>query len=333
MTWKNSIPFVLALAFGLVAAKIGRDVFTRSHPATGIQTKLVNVVIAREDIEPGSVLSEQDLVMGQTPAENAPKPIFTAVSQVVGRVATVPLVRGLVIVEPMLAPAGTNGGAQALVPAGMRLVTVEVNEWSGVAGLVTPGTHVDVVSTLADDRINQPVTKTVVQNVKVIAVGQRLELPNSQGRKIEKAETAPGRSVTLLVTPRQAEVLEFVSSAARLRLTLRGSTDSAAVVSRTGVSVADLLDRASDVPEWFAAWVATSANTTPALFPTTRPADPPALVITPPSVKPTAPARVRTVEVINGGELTTVHYEQKGVGAGPVLSTTDDQKAIGGSHE
>lgn len=333
MTWKNSIPFVLALAFGLVAAKIGRDVFARSHQSAGPQTKLVNVVIARDDIEPGAVLTEQDLAIGQAPAENAPKSAFPAVSGLVGRVVTVPVVRGLVIVEPMLAPAGAGGGAQALVPAGMRLVTVEVNEFSGVAGLVTPGTHVDVVSTLADDRTNQPIAKTVVQNVKVIAVGTRMDSPNPTAKKSEKVDTAPGRSVTLIVTPRQAEVLEFVSSSARLRLTLRGPMDSAAVVSKTGVSVAELLDRATDVPEWFAAWVASSANVTQASVPTTRPVESPTLVVTPLRVKPTPPAHVRTVEVINGGDLTTVRYEQKDPTPGSVLTTTDTQKAIGGNHD
>ncbi|MFI5378571.1 MAG: Flp pilus assembly protein CpaB [Tepidisphaerales bacterium] len=327
MTWKNWIPFVLALAFGLVAAKIGRDVFARSRHTTETQANLVNVVIARADIDAGAVLTEQDLAMGRTPADSAPKGTFSTVAELVGRVATVPLVSGLVVVEPMLAPAGANGGAQALVPVGMRLVTVEVNEFSGVAGLVAPGAHVDVVATLADGMTNQPVTKTVVQNVKVIAVGQRLDTPNFQGKKTDKTETAPGRSVTLLVTPRQAEVLEFISSSARLRLTLRGPMDSASVNSRPGISVADLLERPAEVPDWFAEWLLQPANTVPVALPSTRPVENPA-VVTPavPRATPVPQPRGRTVEVINGGEMTTVRYEQKGTMPGSAITTTEEER-------
>ena len=334
MTWKNCVPFVLALAFGLVAAKIGRDVFARSRHTTDVQTRLANVVIARADIVPGSVLSEQDLTMGQAPAESAPQSAFKTLQELVGRVPTVGLVRGMVIVESMLAPVGTGGGAQALVPPGMRLVTVEVNEFTGVAGLIVPGAHVDVVSTLADDEHKLRVAKTVVQNVKVIAVGQQLDQLDPQGKKGDKLEAVPSRSVTLLVKPRQAEILQFVGSSAPLRLALRGPTDSVTVASKT-IGVADLLDHHAETPNWLATWLGSQRNTVAVSAPTTRPVDNTFVAVPPvPAVTPIPQPRTRTVEIINGSELTTVRYEHKDLAPGSVLTgTQDEHQPIGGSHE
>ncbi len=334
MVWKNWIPFVLALAFGLVAAKLGRDLLVRSRQAGGVSGSMAGVVVARVDISPGAVLSEQDLAVEKLPEGVLPKSAFKSTSELVGRVATVPVVRGLVIVEPMLAPAGSEGGVQALVPPGMRLVTVEVNEFSGVAGFVSPGNHVDVVSTLADDKTNQPLAKTVVENVKVVAVGQRVDASGTLGKKTEKTEVPPGRSVTLLVTPRQAEIIEFVSSSARLRLALRGQADNAIAASKSGIGMADLLERAAEAPDWFAAWLASPASLPAANGPATRPAREPVLAVEDPVGKPAPRVRIRTVEVINGSELTTVRYEQKDASAGSALTgTQDEHKQIGGNHD
>jgi Flp pilus assembly protein CpaB len=86
------------------------------------------------------------------------------------------------------------------------------------------------------------VARTIVQNVKVLAVGQRLTI-NNAGAKNESAmsaEAAVARSVTLLVKPREAEAIELASSSGRTRLVLRGSFDEG-MRQGDGVSVAELL--------------------------------------------------------------------------------------------
>ncbi|HEV2292513.1 MAG TPA: RcpC/CpaB family pilus assembly protein [Tepidisphaeraceae bacterium] len=60
-----------------------------------------------------------------------------------GRTARGQLLKGQPVLESLLAPMGAAGVLQALVPAGMRAMTIEVNEFSSVGGMVTPGSRVD----------------------------------------------------------------------------------------------------------------------------------------------------------------------------------------------
>ena len=83
-------------------------------------------------------------------------------------------------------------------------VTVEINEITGVAGYLAPGCHVDVIQTLRDDKTGFPTARTLAQNVKITAIGVRHNPQDGDGG---------GRSITLLVTPPQAELMELVQLA------------------------------------------------------------------------------------------------------------------------
>jgi pilus assembly protein CpaB len=145
--------------------------------------------------------------------------------------------------ETVLAPAGSGAGIAALIPPGMRLVPVDVSDQSGVAALITPGSKVDVMVTLHDGE--QPVAKTVVQNVKVQLV-QRQSMRSSSGRvNAGNQELGPVKSASLLVTPEQALKIELANSEGKTRLLLRGGSDMAdsdASINRNG-----LLGKADEV--------------------------------------------------------------------------------------
>src|SRR5947207_2156131 len=79
------------------------------------------------------------------------------------------VVKGQMMFEGLLAGQGVDGGLTALVPHGMRAVSVEVSESSGLAGLLVPGCRVDVIATLKQD--NSQIAKTIVENAKVQAIG------------------------------------------------------------------------------------------------------------------------------------------------------------------
>src|SRR5439155_18696072 len=117
-------------------------------------------------------------------------------------------------------PKGAGGGIQALVPKGMRAITVAVDETSSLAGMLLPGAHVDVVSTLNGGGREDTVALTIVQDVLVQAVGQRM---SAHAGDKDGAQLA--RTVTLVVTPRDAEAIELAGSMGRTRLVLRGAND------------------------------------------------------------------------------------------------------------
>jgi pilus assembly protein CpaB len=203
------------------------------------------------------------------------------------------MVAGQTVLETLLAPAETGAGLQALVPRGMRALTIEVNEMSGVAGQLTPGSRVDVIATLTGvDARQDVVTRTVAQAVPVTAVGQRVAKP-AGAQPAGAAAEAPQvtKSVTLLVTPQQAELIQLVSSAARCTLALRGSRDRESFESE-GVSLSQLRGQVeNELP-------VTPVTVTPATVPVVQVPN----VVKPGDKRP----KTRTVEVIVGGQVKKV---------------------------
>jgi len=208
MNVKKIVPLIGALALGLVAARmVVRLIQSNKAPEqTAAGPRIEKVIIAAHDVSAGSMLADDDLDTTKLAVDSAPAGAFTDSTAVVGRVSAVSLAKGQTIVDSWLAPKGTAAGLQAVIPSGMRAFTIDVNEISGVAGYITPGCRVDIVQTLHDATTNQPVARCVAQNVEVTAVGTRqaagaLDIPHS---------------VTLLVTPLQAETIELASSNGRI---------------------------------------------------------------------------------------------------------------------
>src|SRR5438552_1093667 len=91
------------------------------------------------------------------------------------RSVIVPIAQGEYVLPEKLAGENAGYGLPALIPTGMRAVSVRVNEVIGVAGFVVPGTRVDVLLTGSPSGSGGERTTTVLENVAVIASGQRLE--------------------------------------------------------------------------------------------------------------------------------------------------------------
>src|SRR5688500_4285731 len=223
MNLKTWLPLALAIVLGLIAAKVARDALVRSREGQRTQSKSVKVVVAKGPVTPGQELTADVLTLGAIAAEAPPVGAFTDTAAVVGRVSATAMFPGQPVMDTLLAPTGVGAGLQALVPRGMRAITVEVNETTGVAGMLVPGSRVDVVCTLNGASKDETMAVTIVQDVLVQAVGQRLVA----GRNPDEKDAAPARSVTLIATPRDAEAIDLASATGRTRLVLRGSSDRA----------------------------------------------------------------------------------------------------------
>ena len=275
MNAKTWIPLAVAVVLGLMAALVARKSLLRSHSAQQ-GPKIVTVVVAKASIPPGHELVADDLGLAQIAAQAAPAGTFSNPVAMVGRVTVAPMVEGQPVLPSFLAPRGSGSGLQALVPPGMRAITLDVNEASGVAGLLIPGCHVDVVTTaISQDNPDKSISRTIVQNAQVVAVGQRLSGAKPEGER----DTALSRTVTLLASPRDAEALDLAMTAARLRLVLRGSGDRDDLDDE-GVMLAELRGGASSF--------ASSINL-PSVFGPPQPVTPP-VPVTPPTQPATQPA-------------------------------------------
>jgi pilus assembly protein CpaB len=222
MNMKTVIPLGLAIVLGLFTAFLFRNLANRSAVAP-INSNLVSVVVAKQDVDPGKSLDKDDLMVAKVPAELAPGRVFSDPNQLVGRVPITPLAKGQTIMETLLAQAGMGSGLQALIPPGFRAFTLEVNEFSGVAGMLEPGCRVDLICNINDPKTHESMSKTILQNVKITAIGRNVSPQHPvDGQPLPP----PANNVTLLVTPKQAQTLELATMSSRPWLVLRSGRDN-----------------------------------------------------------------------------------------------------------
>lgn len=180
----------------------------------------VPVVVATQDIAPGAIIDDGMVEVTQKPAESVPARAFPDLTKVIGKVALVSLPVNDPIQEGQVQAKGIDLGLSYVIPSGMRAVTVALDSVIGVAGFLKYGNHVDVLATFS---INEgTITKTVLQNVRLLAVNSEAQQPTVQ--EGTKSKEAP-QTATLLVDPTDAEKLILAEAKGKLRLSLRASGD------------------------------------------------------------------------------------------------------------
>jgi pilus assembly protein CpaB len=228
---KGVIYVVLAGMAGLVAT------FT-IHRYISIKTKMPvtatnEVAVASGDVYPGTALSSNLVTITSWPTNLIPSKAASSLRQVEGRVVVMPIAKGEAILFTKLAPEGTAAGLGALLDETKRALSVRVDDVSGVAGFVHPGDHVDILVDLPVPNGSEHFSKTILQNVVVLSAGQFWEQSNE--RKPVLVNT-----VTLELTPEEAEILNLASNQGKIRLALR-SRQNKALVQTPGVATSHLI--------------------------------------------------------------------------------------------
>lgn len=227
---------VLAVLLGLGAAFMARE-FTGNTPAAqaaGVPT--TPVVVAQADVGTALSLTLADLKTVDWPTAHVPTGAITSVAGAEGRVTRRPIVAGEPVLEGALFEKGAEGGLPAVIAADHRAVSVKVDSVIGVAGFVKPGAKVDVLATLrrVDQKKSLPYSKVILQDVKVLAIDQKLE-------EARDGEAQLVSVVTLEVKPDQAQKLIYSAHEGRLQLALRTPGDLK-VEELASIGVADVLD-------------------------------------------------------------------------------------------
>jgi pilus assembly protein CpaB len=216
---QSIIATVLALVFGGSAA-----VGVRQYLGAGVRADTVPVVVAKIDIPRGMLISGDLIKTRDYPKDLVPAGAVLKTEDAVDRSAFASMVKDEPMLDSKLSPKGQRGLA-TLVSGGMRAFTITTNVASGVAGFILPGNKVDVLLTIqtggSSDFTGGGSTTTLLQNVEILAVDQRVEAPAEN--KVSANEL---RSVTLLVTPSQAAKLSLGQSRGTLHLTLRNPEDA-----------------------------------------------------------------------------------------------------------
>jgi pilus assembly protein CpaB len=296
--------FVAVLIFAFCVATLASMALYRlstNHP-THAALPTAKLVLASHDLELGTVLREDDLVLtdwfGEKPANALSK-----AQDLVGRGVMSKIYAKEAILETRLAPKGAGGGLAALIPPGMRAVAVPVNEVVDVAGFALPGMHVDVlISGTPPSGIGGlgTLTTTLLQDIEVLSAGQDFK-KNAEGKPVAV------QVVNLLVTPGQAEQLSLASHQTTIQLVLRNPLDRD-VTKIPGVVLEQLFG--GDNPKPVEA-IAPRARLRPRRAAKAAVAEAPP---SPPPPPPTAPAPLKketptTVEIISGPKKTEFKFE------------------------
>ena len=191
----------------------------------------IEVVVAKRDLQMGTRLQPDMLEMVHWPTAAPIEAPLTTMEQAYDRVINMQVLRGEPLLLSKLAAVGEMGGLSSVLRNGQRAVTVKVNEIMGVAGFALPGNYVDVMVNTPDGQDN-PISKIVIERIKVLAVAQDVASTENKPRVVN--------AVTLEVTPQEAEKIDLARSVGTLSLVLRSQVDTARV-STEGARKNDLL--------------------------------------------------------------------------------------------
>lgn len=175
------------------------------------------VVFAVRDIPEGMAipmdyLEERELEVGRIPVDSV-----SNASLVAGRVSKFGIMSGQLLSQHDLAPQGVSLGFESRLKQGMRAVTFGVDNNSGVAGFLNPESHVDVLAMVGAGAETK--ASPILSDIEVIAVGQ------SYQRQAGATAATPASSVTVAVTPEDAQKLVKAVAASKLYLALRNEKD------------------------------------------------------------------------------------------------------------
>ena len=210
--------FAVAIPLALLASILVYRQLSRAASAPG-HIGSTKIVVAAAALSPGTRLDAENVRQIDWPATKPMDGMFSRVEDCAGRVLVMSLRENEPILEGSLAPKDSSAGLSAMIPSGLRAVSVAVNDVVGVAGFVQPGTTVDVLATGAAEGQGTSLTRTILENIRVLAAGEKVQ-PDKQGAPQTVSV------VTLLVSPDQANILTLASTQGRIQLALRNSGDT-----------------------------------------------------------------------------------------------------------
>jgi len=178
---------------------------------------MVRIVVANQEILPGSRLTSANLTLTDWPQANVPKGAFESLDAVKDRVAVSKLSPGQPLMAAELAAPGSGAGLVAIIAPGMRAMAIRVDEVIGVGGFILPNTYVDVIGVQQIEGSNQKKVETILKKIKVLAVAQETQTEEGKAKLV--------RTVTLEIRPREAEKLALQVNEGPIHLVLRNPND------------------------------------------------------------------------------------------------------------
>jgi pilus assembly protein CpaB len=210
---------VIAMAVALLFSTYVYRTFQRMTMVK--PAEMTHIVVADRAMQLGTRLDANNVRLIPWPGDEPVAGMFRRIEDCEGRAVITNLAENEPVLESKLAAREAGAGLPATIPQGMRAVSVAVNDVVGVAGFVIPGTMVDVLVTgqVPGAAGQNNITRTILENIRVLAAGQKVE----QDRE-GKPQTVP--VITLLVTPEDAARLTMAATEGKIQLALRNTIDT-----------------------------------------------------------------------------------------------------------
>jgi len=230
------IVLLVALGAAGMAALLLGGVFGKKNQAVaaaGPQVQMTEVLVAARDLDIGTLIGPDDIKWQKWPNDAVASGYVTkdgnpqGLEGMVGAVARTTVFSGEPVTDIKLVRAESSNFMAATLAPGMRAVSVEISEETGAGGFIKPNDRVDVILTAeagsSDDGIKRAVTRTLLQGIRILAVGQSFR--DSAGTTETTGETQQAaKTATLEVSPAEAELLQQGTEMGTVSLSLRGLT-------------------------------------------------------------------------------------------------------------
>lgn len=232
MRRSSILMLVIALALGLAAVFVARFFLVPTRSSLP-ETQTVPAVVAAQPFQFGEKITADKLKIVRWPAAGIPVGTFQRITDAVGtddRVALRKIDTNELLTVTAVSGKESRMSASQLLGPTMRAVSIPITEASAAGGFIAPGDRVDVFVTRQPDNDQLPYSDLLIQNARVLAVGQDSNVAKD---KPEVVKTA-----TVEVTPLQAQKLALAANIGTLSLSLRNILDE----SRVRLETAQILD-------------------------------------------------------------------------------------------
>ena len=251
---------LLALVAGIVAAILIYTALSRGSEGTDSAgaASMVPAVVAKQDIPARTKITTSMVEVRQMPTNDRSELAYTDLTQVVGRVTRYPIATNEQVLSTKVvsleSAAKTGDSLSYVIPEGKRAISIQVSEVVSSGGLVLPGDYVDIIGVFdvtfgAGDQeitVDKYFSRIILQNIEVLAVAQTVvDTPpeagtttgadgettttDADGQRVRNTEAAPepkASTVTLSVTPQEAQLLFLAEENGVLRLAVRPYGDA-----------------------------------------------------------------------------------------------------------
>ena len=233
----NKRPLIIAIIFGIIAVVLVYA-YIKSKEEEMAKTKVEygTVVLANDGIPVRTTIKEGMVSEEEWPLDNIPENAYSEHDEVLGKISSDYIHAGIPLFPDQFKEVTEIGELAFRLKHQERALTIGVTEIKAVGGNVKPGDHVDVLATFkGNGEVGAPKTITVLRDVRVVAVGRDIgtDIEESGGQGMSK-------SITLALSPQEAETLALIDENSSVRLSLRNPEDRYAPLSM-GVTISDVV--------------------------------------------------------------------------------------------